>query len=490
MRALDAPMGMDARTKQELLGAGWTASTMSPEPGVATEVTPRMIEALVIAWCRADEHMGYPGSLSLGACEGLYWCREADGGVTAVDNTSGACLVEGFASPTGAVGWLLGAGLPCEQGRPIAAPSQEEPEEALEGLGNALTTQRRGRAMSERGLYRLSGGRDLPFVDEDDLWSALDMMCDAATEHGHIARFIEPGGRSSEIALFDGSGPTLQGFAWERGLVLWRAAEDDGELVCEFRASAAPDDPTHERLVAEVRPVGEALFEWLRAQGAPWRDRDRDGLLWGAWRECGPAYLNDTAFHDRYRNGRSAMVAHVTDCVTAEDLRRWFDQRDECLMASAKDWPACWGGQFRVDDFGHYVPADVFEAALPTYGERQVWLAIANGAVAYLDEALFHVHRWRDELDVGDGELVDIAWFEEAVDEALEDPNCPCFYTEASVHDFSDEEIEALLEERPDLAEQEPLAASAREAKPLRETWGTSQEKEAGRHGRPRGHHN
>lgn len=306
-----------------------------------------------------------------------------------------------------------------------------------------------------RELYWLFGDDDLPFADEDDLWSELDMMCECSTEHGHIARFGDPHGAGDEVALFDGAGPTLQGFAAERGLLLWRAREDErGELVCEFRSAEMPGDPTRGSLSAVVRPVGEALFVWLRSHCAPERDSDRDGPLWGAWRECGPAYLSDSSFDDRYRGGRAAAITHVTDCRSAQELGRWYDQRDQCLMASARDWPACWGGQMRVGEGGSYVSVSEWERALPTYSEQQVWLAIANDAVGSLEEALEHVHRWRDEHDVGDGEVVDLAWFEEALDEALESPSCPCFYTEALGRDFSDEELEALLEERPDLADE------------------------------------
>ena len=156
----------------DLMVAGWGHETMFPSPGTGpTEVTSEMMDALVIAWCRADELAGYPGTLDLGLCQGLYWCRN-EGGVCAVDNSSGSCLVEGFKRPLDALDWLATTGLPGDEVRPLSELSQEEIEEVWADLGDTL--------VDDDGCL-LSDWRDYPAgTDREEIW--LDF--DAAYEGG------------------------------------------------------------------------------------------------------------------------------------------------------------------------------------------------------------------------------------------------------------------------------------------------------------------
>ena len=152
--------------RDELGGAGWTDELMAPSTGAALEVTRRMLSALVTAWCRADMLAGYPGSLHLGFCEGLYWCREGDGSVTAVDNTSGSCLVEGFPDKLEALDWLLTNGLPGDHVRPLSQLSQDELEQAWSDLGDAL--------VDDDGRL-LGAWRDYPAgTDREEIWLDFD----------------------------------------------------------------------------------------------------------------------------------------------------------------------------------------------------------------------------------------------------------------------------------------------------------------------------
>lgn len=126
-----------ADARRALSAAGWTSELFSYGDGGPREVTPEMIGALVGAWCAADEALGFPGRVDLGVW-GSFWCRKHDGGITAVDNSSGACLVEGFATRLEALDWLHDDSLPGEgQARPIASLSQDELVEAWHDFGDA-----------------------------------------------------------------------------------------------------------------------------------------------------------------------------------------------------------------------------------------------------------------------------------------------------------------------------------------------------------------
>lgn len=330
--------------------------------------------------------------------------------------------------------------------------------------------------MSERELFRVGadgmGAGGLPYGDEDDLWSSLDMTCEAATEHGHIARLhgLDPDGDAfdGDIMLFDGSGTTLPGLFADRGLALWEAREDRrGDLCVELRSPEAPTDRALGLIRAVVRPVGEALFLHLTSEGVEpgvTRCRDRNGPLRRAWEGCGPMFLGDTWLDDGYRACRTGLVERVTDCRSEDELLRWFHQRDQVLLAHSTDFPACWGGQMRVSEQGGYVSTEAWESILPSYDERQVWLAIADGALEDVSasELLWHIHRWRTD-DTPRGEVVDLGFFEELVDGLLYEVNCPCYYTEVSPEELDDDELRECVETRPDLAEDAAAELDSRE---------------------------
>ena len=46
----------------------------------------------------------------------------------------------------------------------------------------------------------------------------------------------------------------------------------------------------------------------------------------------------------------------------AEGLLSWFFDKDSQVMAAARYWPACWGGQFRVGEARYATEEDVLDA--------------------------------------------------------------------------------------------------------------------------------
>lgn len=154
--------------RSELREAGWTDELMAPAMGAALEVTPRMLSALVSAWCRESMLAGHPSSLDLGLCEGLYWCRGKNGDVTAVDNSRGSCLVEGFPGKLEALDWLLTDGLPGDHARPLSRLTQDELEQAWSDLGDAL--------VDDDGRL-LGAWRDYPAgTDREEIWLDFDAV--------------------------------------------------------------------------------------------------------------------------------------------------------------------------------------------------------------------------------------------------------------------------------------------------------------------------
>lgn len=121
----------------DLVDVGWTPESMYPSAQEAPiEITPDMMGALVITWCEQNRLDGFPTETDLGCCRSLYWCVEDDGGITALDNEGGTCLVEGFETRLEAFDWLLTSGCPGDECRPLGMLSQAELEEAWESLGD------------------------------------------------------------------------------------------------------------------------------------------------------------------------------------------------------------------------------------------------------------------------------------------------------------------------------------------------------------------
>ena len=133
------PAALERVTKppcfDSLIDAGWSPETMFPHTA-SVEVTPRMLTALVTSWCELHDPTSHPEQAFLECCCARYWCREDDGGFSAVDNTSDGCITEGFGSKLDALDWLLTTGCPGDEFRPLSDLSQEELEEAWASLSD------------------------------------------------------------------------------------------------------------------------------------------------------------------------------------------------------------------------------------------------------------------------------------------------------------------------------------------------------------------
>lgn len=141
-------------------------------------------------------------------------------------------------------------------------------------------------------------------------------------------------------------------------------------------------------------------------------------------------------------NAELAAEQHASsalDCIIAASLKCWFSERDEMMESRAVGWPACWGGQFRVDEFGGYVSKDAFFEALPTERDRNLYYCCCD---CYSDE---------DWIDVAEN-VRDDAWLDQAANEYTTSDRAVVYYTECSPSDgFALSELVELAHERPDL---------------------------------------
>lgn len=132
-------------------------------------------------------------------------------------------------------------------------------------------------------------------------------------------------------------------------------------------------------------------------------------------------------------------ASSALDCIIAACLKRWFSERDEMMESRAVGWPACWGGQFRVAEFGGYVSEDAFFEVLPTEHERNLYYCCCD---CYSDE---------DWIEVAEN-VRDDAWLEHTANEYAASDRAVVYYTECSpVDEFSLSELVELAHERPDL---------------------------------------
>lgn len=136
------------------------------------------------------------------------------------------------------------------------------------------------------------------------------------------------------------------------------------------------------------------------------------------------------------------MGIEFRDIRNGEDVRDWYLERDDQIMGLARDWPACWGANYRVDD-GLYVSGSDFEAVLPTSEERDLWLALANGgpdgarpALTYEDAHLLLARS--DQL-------------RQEAERATNDDAACCFYTEEQPEWMDRDELDYLAVGRTDL---------------------------------------
>lgn len=140
-----------------------------------------------------------------------------------------------------------------------------------------------------------------------------------------------------------------------------------------------------------------------------------------------------------------ATLKGLIDHLQLQMLVRWYNERNDRLEARAVGWPACWGGQYRVNEFGDYVPKDVFYEVLPTEHDRNLFYCCCDCyADDHWSEVAKHAH--------------DDAWLERtAYDYACSD-RAVVYYTEGFPFvDFTYGELVELAQERPDLFTQNNL---------------------------------
>lgn len=281
------------------------------------------------------------------------------------------------------------------------------------------------------GLTLFDGLRDgaSVFRDEGEVWSALVGLCSPENRSGLIL-YSHDDGQYSLLVSGPGASSTQDAFA-SRGLSMISARETPaGECLIVARDGQGAD------MEFSVRPVGPALLGALsgedpaREAGAPGQDR-----LSRAFEICGEARVSSPQMSPE----AACLRARVAEPHDRETLSDWFWQRDACLRLEAREWPACWGGNYRVDE-GEYVSQEAFERALPSPRDRSLWIALAN--LGPTDDTL------SDDVisHLGDGPwLNDLAAFSVGLDDA------PVFFTEERPEWVSEPELSLLLSERPDL---------------------------------------
>lgn len=140
------------------------------------------------------------------------------------------------------------------------------------------------------------------------------------------------------------------------------------------------------------------------------------------------------------RPATASAAAELRGALAACSLTKWFESKDREIMRFAVDWPACWGGQYRVSDLGHYVPEERFLEVLPTPAERSLYLCLCepDGFEGVVDVARH---------------AKDVHWLDERADDYVGNSDAVVFYTETAEPDeeYSFDELVELARERPDL---------------------------------------
>lgn len=132
---------------------------------------------------------------------------------------------------------------------------------------------------------------------------------------------------------------------------------------------------------------------------------------------------------------------HLRNCAIddAASLKEWFADRDAKIMGQAVSWPACWGGQFRVSDFGDYVTEDAMHEALPSDHDLSLYYCCCDCSD---DKDWAEVARHAD----------DDAWLDRKSEDYVASDSAVVFYTESFPgDDFDHSELVELAQERPDL---------------------------------------
>ena len=124
--------------------------------------------------------------------------------------------------------------------------------------------------------------------------------------------------------------------------------------------------------------------------------------------------------------------------MNERELVAWYEDVNRRLKPYERDSPACWGGQFRTDDNGTYVPAEAMAAALESSRELDLWYCLAYRIGCGCGAGLSEINEHQD----------DAGWLA-AEAESLVDG--PIFYTEYLPEDYDYGELVDLADKRPDL---------------------------------------
>ncbi|MDY2776974.1 MAG: hypothetical protein SOU51_01160 [Collinsella sp.] len=139
----------------------------------------------------------------------------------------------------------------------------------------------------------------------------------------------------------------------------------------------------------------------------------------------------------------SHPLKSLDDVGSPAELACWLDEAMRKLRGAARDWPACWGWQYRIGD-GGYVSEAAWNAIIPSDSASSLFIA------SFGDEPLesLFLHR------------LDDSWLDAAARDYIDSSGCEVFGTEIwPDEDFSDQELRELSFERPDLFTPSNLAS-------------------------------
>lgn len=142
------------------------------------------------------------------------------------------------------------------------------------------------------------------------------------------------------------------------------------------------------------------------------------------------------------------MAIQFDDLRDTDKVRAWYLERDDQIMRRARDWPASWGDNFRVDDC-LYVPMADFDEVLPTPEERSLYVILANEGPNGGRPAV----TYEDVLPL----LSHVEWLEQEASRVTDSDDACCFYTEEEPEDLDVSELVDYVCERPDLFRPEDL---------------------------------
>lgn len=137
--------------------------------------------------------------------------------------------------------------------------------------------------------------------------------------------------------------------------------------------------------------------------------------------------------------------------MDASALRDWYLAKRSKLEEDKKDeMPACWGGQYRVDD-DFWVSQDCWESVFDNSDDMALFMLCQNevGATGTVE----------DFAEIAE-HAADAEWVVNRCDASVDD-DAPCYYTEVMPDEYSPLELRDLVIEggRRDLLDPEWLAA-------------------------------